>query len=122
MAAPLVLVADDDQQVRDMLRMGLELRGYRVVTTADGWQAVQIATHEDPNIIILDVHMVVRDGDWVVHQLRENNVDIPVLLLTGDAHPKHWADELGAIGWVKKPFDFDDLYAQLEAIVPAQAA
>jgi two-component system, OmpR family, KDP operon response regulator KdpE len=119
MAAPLILVADDDANLRDMLRMGLEARGYQVVTTADGWQAVQIATHEHPALIILDMHMVVRDGDWVVQQLRRQNVDIPVLLLTGDPHPEQWAQEIGAIGWVTKPFDFNVLYKQLEAVAPA---
>ena len=121
MAAPLVLIADDDEQLRDMLRAGLELRGYRVMTTADGWQAVQVAEHERPAIIILDVHMMVRDGDWVVRQLHEQQLDIPIVLLTGDPRPERWAEELGAAAWVHKPFDFDTLFAKLESIAPVLA-
>ncbi len=119
MAAPLVLIADDDPNLREMLRMGLEVRGYRVITTADGRQVVELAIHERPDLIILDVHMVVHDGKWVAQQLREKHIDIPIFVLTGDAHPEHWAEELHAIGWVKKPFEFDALYAQLEAVAPA---
>ena len=119
MAAPLVLIADDDPNLREMLRMGLELRGYRVITTADGRQAAEIAIHERPTLIILDVHMVVHDGKWVTQQLREKHIDIPVVLLTGDAHPEDWARDMGAISWVKKPFEFETLYAQLEAVAPA---
>jgi DNA-binding response OmpR family regulator len=121
MIAPLVMVVDDDTNLREMLRLALESRGYRVVGSADGWKAVEIATLDRPALIILDVHMVVRDGAWVANQLREQGIDVPILILTAD-RPAHWADEIGAVAWMGKPFDLDELLAKVEAVAPVANA
>src|SRR5687767_7858340 len=117
MTAPLVMVVDDDANLRELLRMGLESHGYRVLGSADGWKAVELAGLDRPALIILDVHMVVRDGAWVARQLRDQGLDVPILILTAD-RPSRWAGEIGAVAWLAKPFDLDELIAKVKAIAP----
>ena len=121
MTAPLVMVVDDDATLREMLRLGLESHGYRAIASGDGWKAIELAELDRPSLIILDVHMVVRDAAWVASQLREHGLDVPIMVLTAD-RPAHWAEEIGAAAWMGKPFDLSDLLAKVKEIAPLSSA
>jgi CheY-like chemotaxis protein len=61
-AYPTILVVDDSEETRIMLRHGLGARGYRVVEAADGREAVEVARRECPDLILMDLNMQVMDG------------------------------------------------------------
>lgn len=84
---PVVLIADDKQSSRELLRAILENANYRVVEAADGEEALLLATGSVPQLVILDIHMPKRDGIGVVKELRKDPVfqSVPIMALTGSA-------------------------------------
>ena len=112
----LVLVCDDTEPIRRLIRLNLELEGYRVEETGDGehllsrlWQPGA----EVPGVIILDAQMYPRDGWWAIRQIRadERLADIPVLMVTASVqhHDRVQAEAAGLDAFVAKPFDPDYL-------------
>ena len=82
LAAPLVLVAEDDRAVRESLLRALSLEGYEVCSAADGEEALTVAAERNPHVIVLDVLMPVLDGLSVCRRLRALGDATPILLLT----------------------------------------
>lgn len=118
----LVLVADDDADVRELIVFRLERAGYRVVTAADGEEAVDRALAERPDICVIDVMMPKLDGYEVTERLRSADAldGMPIMLLTASvedaAVDRGYA--AGADDYVKKPFSHHEL---LERIATALA-
>ena len=117
----LVLIADDDPDVLDLVRYRLDQRGYATITAANGADALDLARERLPNLCVLDVMMPKLNGFEVVQALREarNTESIPVLLLTatiGDRDVAHGL-EVGANDYLRKPFDPQELSARVEALV-----
>jgi two-component system response regulator MprA len=108
---PLVLVADDDKDILQLLRLRLELLGYRVVQAANGVEALELAREQDPALAILDVMMPGLDGLKVTRQLRAGNSRIPIILLTARIQESDVSAGLdaGADAYLGKPFDAADL-------------
>lgn len=105
-----VLVVDDDEMLREVAKVSLEMVGGWVVLTAgSGAEAQRLALQEQPDAVLLDVMMPGLDGPSTVLALRENPTtrDIPVIFLTakvsGDG-PSQW-EHLGLSGVIPKPFD-----------------
>ncbi|HVF53479.1 MAG TPA: response regulator [Actinomycetota bacterium] len=100
-----VLIADDSRDMRKMVRMVLETDGDFTVVgeAADGAEAVDLATTEDPNVIVLDMMMPVMDGLEAIPELREKAPDVKILAFSaaGDVVLSE-AMEAGADGWMKK--------------------
>jgi CheY-like chemotaxis protein len=107
-ARKLILVADDDDDVRALVVFRLEHAGYEVVTAADGKEAVEVATSRPPDICVVDVMMPKLDGYQVTERLRATPelAEVPIVLLTAsvqdDAVDRGYA--AGASDYVKKPF------------------
>lgn len=118
-AGGLVLVADDDPDVRELIVFRLERAGYRVVTAADGEEAVARALAERPDICVLDVMMPGLDGYEVTERLRAaDELDgMPIMLLTASvedaAVDRGYA--AGADEYVKKPFSHQELLERIES-------
>lgn len=114
----LVLVADDDDDIRDLLAAQLRRWGYRVTTACDGEQALQRVRLETPELVLLDVGMPKVDGLTVIAQLRDSPVTalIPVLLLTALGRGSDVAAGLaaGADDYVKKPFQLLEVRARIQ--------
>ncbi|MFG5381691.1 response regulator transcription factor [Yoonia sp. R2-816] len=122
-----ILVADDDRQIRDVVRIALGQVGFTVAEAADGQQALEMARSLTPDLIVLDIGMPEMDGLAVCRELRKSS-DVPVVFLTahGDEIDRVVGLELGADDYVPKPFSPRELVARVRAILkrasPAQAA
>ena len=115
----LILVADDDDDVRELVVFRLERAGYEVVTAADGEEAVALAIERRPDLCVLDVMMPRLDGYAATRRLREHDGlrDTPVLLLTASVQDAAVAEGMaaGADHYVKKPFSPQELLDQVSA-------
>jgi CheY-like chemotaxis protein len=115
----LVLVADDDADVLELLVFRLERAGYAVITAADGEEALRLARERRPDVCLVDVMMPGRDGYEVTRSLREaeETADAVIFLLTAsvqDAAVERGFDA-GADDYVKKPFSPAELVEQIAA-------
>jgi len=118
-----VLVCDDTEQIRRLIRVNLELEGYEVVEAVDGPAALEIlqdVTQPLPDVITLDVVMPRMDGWWTVSTIRADPrlEHIPIVMVTASAQNTDRAQAvLAAVDeFVAKPFDPDDLIAKIEAL------
>jgi DNA-binding response OmpR family regulator len=117
--ARVVLVADDDEDVRELIVFRLERAGYRVVTAGDGEEAVAVALAERPDICVIDVMMPKLDGYGVTERLRgaQELAGVPIMLLTASvedaAVDRGFA--AGADDYVKKPFSHKHLLERIAA-------
>jgi DNA-binding response OmpR family regulator len=118
---PIVLVADDDEDILELVSYRLERAGYEVVTASDGEQALERARERRPNLAVLDVMMPKLDGYEVTRQLRddEETAAIPVILLTARVQDADIARgfDAGADDYVKKPFSPQELRARVQAVL-----
>jgi CheY-like chemotaxis protein len=112
----LILVADDDAALNDGLRSILEKRGYRVIQAADGIQAKEMAYHEQPDLMILDVSMPRMGGYPVLEYLQTTPQAPPVIMITAQEGrgPKADAERLGAVDFLRKPFAMGKLLESVE--------
>ena len=117
-----VLITDDDPGFAETLREFLEARGYRVLVAHDGEQALDyLRTHDDVDVLILDLRMPVKTGLEVFQELREEGRALPTIVVTG--YPNKEAETLGAMrglevaGVLIKPFDPGDLVRVLGGVV-----
>lgn len=111
------LIIDDEQQMRRLLRMVLEARGYEVSEAADGQLGLQEAAFHRPDVVLLDLGLPGMSGIEVLKRLREWT-DVPVLILSvrDQETVKVEALELGADDYVTKPFGTAELLARLGVI------
>ena len=116
-----VLVADDDPDILNVVKINLELDGFEVDTAVDGEDAMQKATSTPPNVIILDIMMPRMDGLTALHRLRSQagTANIPIILLTARGLPEDRVRglELGADDYITKPFDITELAARVRAVL-----
>jgi two-component system cell cycle response regulator len=114
--APLILVADDDEDIRLLVTMRLERAGYRVVAAQNGDEALQLAAEHDPDLLVLDVSMPVLNGhDLCIALTADNPSPPPVIFLSGRTMPKDrvMGLEAGAVDYMTKPFDAKELIARV---------
>jgi CheY-like chemotaxis protein len=115
-----VLVVDDTDSIRLLIRINLELAGFLVVDRPDGQAAVDLLRGSDPQpaVVVVDAQMEPRDGWWVVSWLREHEVTrhVPVVMVTAAVqdHERKRAGAVGVDAFVTKPFDPDELVALVE--------
>lgn len=111
------LIIDDEQQMRRLLRMVLESRGYEVCEAADGGTGLQAAAFHRPDVVLLDLGLPGMDGIETLSRLREWS-DVPVLVLSvrDQEAVKVQALEAGADDYVTKPFGSAELVARLDVI------
>jgi DNA-binding response OmpR family regulator len=114
-----ILVADDEQEIRDLLDNFLKDQGYEVILASDGEQALQLAEMENPQAIILDVMMPGLDGLQVCKRLKEKEETklIPVIFITGFEDNKLEALDMGADDFVNKPFDMVELSTRVKSVL-----
>ena len=124
--APLVLVADDEEDIRSLVAFRLRRAGYEVITAADGEEALLLTTTRLPDLVVLDMMMPKATGLEVTRSLREQDStkDIPVILLTARAQEADVASGFaaGADDYVKKPFSPMDLQLRVQALLERSPA
>ncbi|WP_345478847.1 response regulator [Amnibacterium soli] len=112
-----VLVADDDPQILKALRIILTAHGYDVSLARDGREAIDVAAHDRPDVIVLDLGMPGLDGVAVIEAVR-GWATTPILVVSGrtDTSGKVDALDAGADDYVTKPFATEELLARLRAL------
>ncbi|PXY26612.1 DNA-binding response regulator [Prauserella sp. PE36] len=121
---PRVLVVDDEPGVRKALQRGLGAEGMDVVTAADGPSALRLAQTGAFDVLLLDIMLPGLSGYRVLQALRAQGVHTPVLLISAKDGEVDQADglDLGADGYLVKPFSFVVLVAQVRAVLRRAAA
>ncbi len=108
-----ILLVEDFEDSRYMMRMLLEMSGYKVLEAADGRAAVELAGEERPDLVLMDLSLPVLDGLGATRLIRqmENVRDVPVIALTAHAHEDFYDAALtaGCDGFMTKPVDFETL-------------
>ncbi|MDD6482667.1 MAG: response regulator transcription factor [Lachnospiraceae bacterium] len=101
-----VLIADDEPEIRDLLRLYLENEHYQVIEAEDGQQALDLLRRQKPNLCILDIMMPKMDGFHVLQEIRkESNIPIMILSAKGADSEKILGLNLGADDYLAKPFN-----------------
>ena len=118
---PVVLAADDDEDILELVAFRLERSGYTVLKARDGEEALQIAREARPDLAVLDVMMPKLDGFEVTRAIRADGATkaMPIILLTARAQD---ADvqagfDAGADDYLRKPFSPQELRARVQAIL-----
>jgi two-component system nitrogen regulation response regulator NtrX len=107
----IILVVDDEKSVRDSLKMILEYEHYGVLFADNGEQALRQLSSATVQLILLDVKMAGMDGLEVLQKVRERNIDLPVIMISGHGtiETAVEATKLGAFDFLPKPLDRDKL-------------
>jgi excisionase family DNA binding protein len=121
-AGPLVLLVDDDDRVRELVRVNLEFEGYTIREAASAEEGMAAIEEAKPDLILLDVMMPHIDGWEMLRRVQERHGvgSIPVIMFSGklDERAQAEAAQRGASGFVGKPFDLQQLVDQTKQIVP----
>jgi excisionase family DNA binding protein len=121
-SGPLVLLVDDDERVRELVRVTLELEGYSVREAGSAEDGMAAIEESKPDLILLDVMMPHVDGWEMLRRIQERHGAgaIPVVMFSGkvDEEAQREAESRGARGFVGKPFDLQQLVDQTKAVAP----
>ncbi len=116
--AQTILVVDDEPQIVRLVRAYLEEAGFRVVIAHDGEQALTVARHEKPDLVVLDLLMPRMDGIEFTRRVRRER-ELPIIMLTARSEEtdRIVGLELGADDYVTKPFSPRELVARVRAVL-----
>lgn len=108
-----ILVVEDLEQIRELLKVTLEFHGYAVTTAKNGLEALELIEKQPSDLIITDLLMPKMDGYAMIYQLRRNKDtrDIPIIVLSAtyvSSEDKEFALSLGAVSFLEKPIDTAD--------------
>lgn len=121
MAKKKVLIADDEEDIKTVVKLYLESKGYDVVTSYDGLDTLDKAKAEKPDLILLDIMMPVINGFEVCQQLKadEETKQIPIVMLSAasQADSVDRALDAGAVDYIMKPFEPPHVEATLKKIL-----
>lgn len=121
MVTPLILVVEDEPDIRQLITLSLQFYGFKVVQAANGEEAIEKALEVTPDLILMDVRMPKMDGFEACQELkrRDQTRDIPVVFLSAkgqDAEIKH-GYAIGAVAYWPKPFSPENLPLQINDIL-----
>lgn len=116
-----LLLVEDNELNRDMLRRRLNRAGYQVITAADGEEALAAMHREQPTLVLMDMNLPVMDG-WTACRLARDSEEtrgIPILALTAHAmdSDRQQALDAGCDDFATKPIDFPDLLTKIEKLI-----
>ncbi len=113
-----ILIVDDDEYIRELIRLYLEKEGFAYVEAGDGNEALMMFRQEDPSLILLDIMLPGIDGWQVCREIRKTS-NVPIIMSTakGESFDKVLGLELGADDYVVKPFDPKELVARVKAVL-----
>lgn len=123
--SPTVLVIDDDPNIREVLQVALEGRGYQVACAPDGEAGIARALAHRPDVVILDLMMPRVSGFVVLERLKiHHRLGIPVIMLTGYGgdHQRAYAESLGVDDYLTKPVRPVQLFESVGRFCPPVAA
>jgi excisionase family DNA binding protein len=121
-SGPLVLLVDDDEKVRELVRINLEFEGYKVREAGDADEGLAAIDEAKPDLVLLDVMMPHVDGWEMLRRMQERHGvgAIPVVMFSGkaDDQAEQQAASRGAQGFVGKPFDLQQLVERTKQLAP----
>ena len=121
-SAPVVMVVEDFEDNRFMMRRLLEMSGYRVLEAINGEEAVEMAERERPGLILMDLSLPLLDGLAATRRIRQHAElrEVPIVAVSAHDTADFHADALaaGCNDYVTKPIDFDQLEALLGRLLP----
>lgn len=114
-----ILVTDDEQKIREMIRKYAEFEGFTVEEAKDGFDAVSKADQDNFDLIVMDVMMPGLDGFSAVKEIKKKKPNIPVIMLSalGEEYDKIHGFDLGVDDYVVKPFSTKELMMRIHAIL-----
>jgi CheY-like chemotaxis protein len=123
---PIILVVEDFEDNRFMMRRLLEMSGYRVLEAINGEEAIQLARKERPHLILMDLSLPQMDGLAATRRIRQHPElrDVPIVAVSAHDTADFHADALaaGCNDYVTKPIDFDQLEALLSRLLPKNSS
>ncbi|BDR66764.1 DNA-binding response regulator [Clostridium tetani] len=121
MSQDKILIVDDEEHIRELLRYNLEKEGYKIFCAENGKEALEIAKEKKPTLILLDVMLPQMDGYDVCKEIRKDNSisTTPIIMITakGEELDKVLGLELGADDYITKPFSIRELIARIKAVL-----
>jgi len=112
-----ILVVDDDPAILSTVSDILSFEGYRVERATNGEEALQLIARSLPALVLLDMRMPVVDGWAFARILKEHGLSVPILVMTAAQDARRWAQEIGAQGYIAKPFELLDLLDAVEQMM-----
>jgi len=120
---PRVLLVDDDDDLADALRQSLHDAGFAIATVRHGAAALELIGQIEPDVILLDLTMPIMDGwSFVSQYRRRGKPSAKIVLLTAHPNGREISHNLGADGYVGKPFELESLVATLNESIEANTA
>ena len=118
-----VLIVDDEEMIRNVLKEYVEFEGNEAYEAADGMEAVRLCKDNDYDVVLMDVMMPRLDGFSAVKEIRKFK-DVPVIMLSarGEEYDKLFGFEIGADDYVTKPFSPKEVMARINAVTKRRAA
>ncbi|WZL77406.1 response regulator transcription factor [Eubacteriales bacterium mix99] len=112
-----ILIVDDEERIRNLIRKYAEFQGYEVAEASDGLEAVEVCRMRDFDVIVMDIMMPELDGFSACKEIRKVR-DTPVIMLSarGEEYDKLYGFELGIDDYVVKPFSPRELMARVQAV------
>ncbi|HEX2221519.1 MAG TPA: response regulator [Candidatus Limnocylindria bacterium] len=110
-----ILVVDDDPALLDVVAETLRDEGFPVSTAGDGATALRRVDEERPSLVLLDMRMPRIDGWEFARRLGERGIQLPIVVMTAAADAAGWAAEIGANGYLAKPFGIGELIDAVQA-------
>jgi two-component system, OmpR family, alkaline phosphatase synthesis response regulator PhoP len=114
-----ILLVEDEEHIREMVKLNLELDGYEVVAANNGKSALKRIREEHFDILLLDVMLPEIDGFQIAEQVRINNSDVPILFLTAKNNPNDRITGLkkGGDDYLTKPFELEELQLRIQKLI-----
>ena len=120
-----ILVIDDDPAINELIKVNLELAGYRVIQAFDGIKGFALCKQELPCLVVLDVMMPEVDGFTVAQRIRKNpeTAEVPILMLTAlsQINDKVKGFDIGVDDYLVKPFEMEELLVRVRALLKRTA-
>ena len=121
MTAPHILVAEDDPDVRELVAVTLADAGMDVDVASDGREALEKVAARRPDLVLLDLMMPVMNGREFSEALSGTTDPPRVVVMTAVDNAQQTAADIGAVGWLAKPFDIDELVTIVRRFVDGHA-
>lgn len=114
-----ILIIDDNKDIRELLKVGLEAEMFSVDTATDGEEGSYLARTNEYDLVLLDNVMPKKSGPEVCHDIRNAGKSVPIILMSvkSETNEKIRLLNMGADDYVPKPFSFDELLARIRAIL-----
>lgn len=114
-----ILLVEDEENIRDIVKMNLEMEGYEVITAGDGKRAIKLTKDQHFDLLILDIMIPEINGIQVCEQVRLRNATVPIIFLTAKDNPADKIEGLkrGADDYVTKPFNLEEFLLRVNNLI-----